>query len=142
MTYLRIVIAIITGAILGVFCIIGVGLRLFLSQTLVGNEWYLIGMWYNRVVMGLLIGLAGGIIIVKWKPDVTIGSKTFVFDSNVIPRGLILGLIVSSAIFISSGFIDITAFFAGIVYGLIIDFLATHGPDVWNLIRNKEEAHT
>ena len=103
----RISIALLTGAILGVFCIIGVGARIGYE-----NYIFLIGMWYNRVVMGLLIGLAGDIQITK-------GPK------NVLLRGTLLGLIVSSAIFISTEFRDIPSFFAGIAYGVIIDFVAS-----------------
>lgn len=103
----RILIALLTGAILGIFCIIGVGSRIGYD-----NYIFLIGMWYNRIVMGLLIGLAGYIQITK-------GSK------NVLFRGALLGLIVSSDIFISTEFRDIPSFFAGIVYGVIIDFVAS-----------------
>lgn len=104
----RILLAVITGAVLGVFCIIGVGTRIGFS----GNELFLFAMWYNRVIMGLLIGLAGDLNIIH-------------SDKNFIPRGLILGLLVTSAITLTSGFIDWPSFFAGIVYGVIIDFVAT-----------------
>ncbi len=103
----RILISLITGAILGVFCIVGVGARIGYQ-----NYIFLIGMWYNRVVMGLLIGLADDIQITK-------GAK------NVLLRGALFGLIVSSAIFISTEFRDAPSFFAGIVYGVIIDYVAS-----------------
>ena len=103
----RLLVSLITGAILGIFCIIGVGARIGYE-----NYIFLIGMWYNRIVMGLLIGLAGDIQITK-------GAKNFLF------RGALLGLIVSSAIFLSTEFRDIPSFFAGIVYGIIIDYAAT-----------------
>lgn len=103
----RILISLLTGAILGVFCIIGVGARIGYE-----NYIFLVGMWYNRIIMGLLIGLAGDIQITK-------DSK------NVLLRGALLGLIVSSAIFISTEFRDIPSFFAGIAYGVIIDFVAS-----------------
>ncbi len=103
----RLLIALLTGAILGIFCIIGVGNR-------IGYEHYifLIAMWYNRIIMGLMIGLAGDIVITK-------------NSSNVFIRGAFLGLIVSSAIFLSTEFRDTPSFFAGVVYGIIIDFVAT-----------------
>lgn len=103
----RILIGLLTGAILGVFCIIGVGARIGYE-----NYIFLIGMWYNRVVMGLLIGLADNIQITKG-------------DKNVLLRGALIGLIVSSAIFISTEFRDVPSFFAGIVYGVIIDYVAS-----------------
>lgn len=100
--------AVITGAVLGVLCIIGVGGRIGFH----GNELFLFAMWYNRVIMGLLIGLAGGLKIID-------------SENNYIVRGLILGLLVSSAITLTSGFMDVPSFFAGVVYGVIIDLAAT-----------------
>jgi hypothetical protein len=104
----RIAIAILTGSILGIFCIIGASARVGLS----GNELFLFALWYNRFLMGIVIGVASGLEIIKTK-------------WNVLLRGGILGLIVTSAFFLSTGFRDIPSFFAGIVYGLIIDYIAT-----------------
>lgn len=106
--YKRLWLATIAGAVLGIFCIIGIGLRLGFS----GNEMLLLGAWYNRLIMGLIIGLAGGITVWKGK-------------SNWVWRGLMFGLIVSFAWYLDTGFRDIMGFFAGLVYGLIIDFVAT-----------------
>ena len=103
----RIIISLITGGILGIFCIVGVGNRIGYE-----NYIFLIAMWYNRVVMGLIIGLADDIQIVK-------GAKNFLL------RGAFLGLFVSSAIFLTSEFRDVPSFFAGIVYGVIIDLIAS-----------------
>jgi len=104
----RIIIAIITGSILGIFCIIGVSKRLGLP----GNELFLFAIWYNRFLMGTVIGVASDLKIIKTK-------------WNVLLRGGILGLMVTSAFFLSTGFRDVPSFFAGIVYGLIIDYVAT-----------------
>lgn len=104
----RILISVIMGAVLGVLCIVGVGMRIGYS----GNELFLFAMWYNRIVMGLMIGLAYDIKIID-------------SDKNFILRGLILGLIVSLAITFTSEFRDWPSLFAGIAYGLIIDFVAT-----------------
>ncbi|MBU0671037.1 hypothetical protein KKF29_02660 [Patescibacteria group bacterium] len=104
----RLWLATATGATLGIFCIIGIGLRLGFS----GNEYLLAGAWFNRLLMGLMIGLAGGITISRGK-------------SNWAWRGLLFGLIVSFAWYLDTGFKDIMGFFAGVVYGLIIDFVAT-----------------
>lgn len=111
----RLIVSIISGMILGVFCIIG-------ASTRVGgfsrNELFLFAMWFNRVVIGLVIGLAGDWVIIK--------SST-----NRYLRGGILGLVISAAFFFSTGFRDVPAFFAGIVYGLIIEFV------LWYLYEKK-----
>ncbi|MBU0731698.1 hypothetical protein KKC88_02355 [Patescibacteria group bacterium] len=104
----RLWLAVGAGAALGVFCIIGIGIRLGFA----GNEMFLAAAWFNRVVMGLMIGLAGGITVWRGK-------------SNWVWRGLFFGLIVSFAWYLDTGFRDIMGFFAGVVYGLIIDFIAT-----------------
>ena len=104
----RLKIALICGALLGIFCIFGVGLRLGFG----GNEIFLLANWYNRVIMGLVIGLAGGITIVQGK-------------FNPILRGLFLGLMVSLTLFLGSELRDPLGFMAGIGYGLIIDYVAS-----------------
>ncbi|MFC2163166.1 hypothetical protein ACFLRF_05745 [Candidatus Altiarchaeota archaeon] len=104
----RLVLALICGAILGIFCILGVGLRLGFE----GNELFILATWYNRVIMGLIIGLAGGINVINNK-------------FNPLLRGLLLGLIVSLALYLSTELRDPLSFMAGIVYGVIIDYLAS-----------------
>ncbi|MFW5918695.1 MAG: hypothetical protein ACOCSF_00680 [Halanaeroarchaeum sp.] len=104
----RLLIGVLTGAFLGLFCIVGVGLRIGFA----GNETFLFAMWYNRVVMGLLIGLAGGLRLVDSR-------------YNVLLRGFLLGLVVTAAIAFTSEFRDWPSFFAGLAYGVIIDWVAT-----------------
>ena len=111
----RLSISIIVGALLGVLCIIGVGSRIPGGYLL--NIVFLIGMWYNRVIMGIVIGLAGDLQILKSENTSNLG--------NALVRGLIFGFLVSSAIFLSTEFRDVLAFFAGIAYGIIIDGVAT-----------------
>ncbi|MFO7967553.1 MAG: hypothetical protein R6U44_08145 [Archaeoglobaceae archaeon] len=111
--YKRLGISILLGAVLGILCIIGVGSRVGMT----GNEWYLFGMWYNRVVMGVLIGFAGSWQLIKGRENLL---------KNAVVRGLILGTIVTSAIFFSTEFKDVPSWFAGIAYGVIIDVVATH----------------
>jgi len=105
----RITISVLTGAFLGILCIIGVGTRIGFN----GNIVYLIGMWYNRVIMGLLIGLSGEIVLLEKRTN------------NTILRGAIIGLVVTTGILLSTSFKDIPSFFAGIVYGIIIDYVST-----------------
>lgn len=104
----RILIATITGALLGVFCIVGVGYRLGFE----GNWTFLLATWYNRVLMGFLIGAASDFEVISSK-------------KNKYVRGLIFGTLVTSALFLSTQFRDLPSFFAGIVYGVIIDYTAT-----------------
>jgi len=111
----RLGIAILSGALLGILCIIGVGARI--PGGYLANIIFLIGMWYNRVIMGLVIGLADEIIIIK-------GENGRMW-ANAIVRGLFFGFLVSSAIFLSTEFRDLPAFFAGLAYGVIIDLVAT-----------------
>lgn len=100
----RLKISLAVGAVLGVFCIIGVGYR----QGYTGNELYLFAMWYNRIIMGLLIGFAG-----NW------------LDDRFVIRGLILGTLVTTAFFFSTAFRDWPGWLAGVAYGVIIDYFAT-----------------
>jgi hypothetical protein len=115
MNWKRLGIAVLAGALLGILCIVGVGSRI--PGGYLTNIVFLIGMWYNRVIMGMLIGLADEIVIVKGE-----NGKKLV---NAVVRGLIFGLLVSSAIFLSTEFRDLPSFFAGVAYGLIIDIVAT-----------------
>jgi len=97
-----------TGAILGILCIIGVGTSIGFS----GNLVYLIGMWYNRVIMGLVIGFAG-----SW--------QFFKGKNNPLARGFVLGFVISLALFLSTELRDPVGFGAGIIYGIIIDYVAS-----------------
>lgn len=103
----RIVISIITGSLLGILCIIGAGVRM----GFVGNEVFLAATWFNRFMMGAVIGLAGGLKITK--------------SYNPLIRGGLLGLMVTFSLYISTNFIDTPGFIAGIIYGVIIDAVAT-----------------
>ncbi len=106
----RLWLGIFTGAVLGIFCIVGGALRLGWQ----GNQLLLFGLWYNRLVMGLMIGLAGDWELVpgKW---------------NWALRGAGLGLLVSAAYFFTTGASDWVSFLAGILYGLIIELVIRRG---------------
>ncbi|MFW9847850.1 MAG: hypothetical protein ACFFF4_01855 [Candidatus Thorarchaeota archaeon] len=120
--YRRIGIATILGAALGVLCIIGVGGRIDGGYN--ANMIYLLGIWYNRLIMGILIGFSGEWIILKSDRTKNIG--------NAVIRGLIFGILISLATTFNlvsiSGTMgpDILGFFAGIAYGPIIDLVATY----------------
>ena len=97
----RLLNAIIAGAILGVFCIIGAYARSGNTAT-IGE---LFSLWYNRIIIGIIIGA-------PW------GKTTRV---KALIRGALLGLLVSFAFYSTTGFQDHISFIAGIVYGLIIE---------------------
>ena len=97
----RLLNAIIAGAILGVFCIIGAYYRS--GNTATYGE--LFSLWYNRIIIGLVIGA-------PWMKTTKI--KTLL-------RGALLGLLVSFAFYSYTGFQDHISFAAGIIYGLIIE---------------------
>jgi hypothetical protein len=103
----RLFIAIMTGAGLGIFCIIGVGVRLGFS----GNELFIFSTWLNRVITGMVIGL------------VSSGIKSN--SKYVLLRGAFFGLVISGSFYLATDFKDTPGFFAGIVYGVIIDYVAT-----------------
>lgn len=96
--------AIAAGAVLGVFCIMGAWIRSGPAQ---GTD-YFFSFWYNRLLMGVVIGLSGG---QKGKPHLL--------------RGAGLGFLVSFAFYSSTGFHDPMGFLAGIIYGMIIEFFAS-----------------
>ena len=52
----RMKVCIAAGAILGIVCIIGAQLRSGFGR----DASYLFAFWYNRLLMGVVIGLAGG----------------------------------------------------------------------------------
>lgn len=103
----RLPFSIILGGVLGLLCIVGVGTRLGYE----GNELFIFANWYNRVLMGVVIGLL---------------PKT---KSNVLIRGGVFGLLISLGFWLTSSLRDAMGFFAGIAYGVIIDYFATKYSD-------------
>jgi hypothetical protein len=98
----------IMGAIMGVLCIIGASKR---AGGLSGNELFLLAMWYNRLVMGLVVGLASGLRLIDG-------------PLNRYLRAVILGFMVSLAIFLSTAMRDVPALFAGPVFAVAIEYVA------------------
>ena len=117
--YKRLIISTITGAVLGVACILGVGQRIPGGYTGDGNLSYLFGIWAMRVLLGIMIGLAAGIVFIKGE-----GWERWV---NAGVRGTIFGLLFSVAILLMDKYFEagIATSIAGIAYGLIIDLIAT-----------------
>lgn len=100
----RMLVCIVSGAILGVVCIGGALVRSGFQS----DAYFLFALWYNRLLMGLVVGLAWG------KPNLL----------KEVGRGAFLGLVVSFAFYSSTGFSDLISFLAGIIYGMIIAFIA------------------
>ena len=98
----QLIIGLISGGILGVVCIVGASLR---SPDVLPTT-YLFAFWYNRVIIGLTIGLM---------PLSTLKKDLL--------KGIIFGAIVSFAFYSSTNFMDLTGFLAGVVYGAIIPFV-------------------
>jgi hypothetical protein len=100
----RMLVSLLAGAILGVVCIVGASIRSgFQVET-----YFLFAFWYNRVLMGFVIGLLDG----KFEL------------SRLLLRGALVGLLVSFAFYSSIGFGDPVGFIAGIIYGVIIEYAA------------------
>lgn len=100
----RINVCIASGAVLGLICIAGAMIRSGFEK----DSMYLFAFWYNRLLMGVVIGLAGRIRE----------------RSKAIGRGALLGLLVSFAFYSSTAFDDGIGFLAGIVYGVIIEYVS------------------
>ncbi len=97
----RLVFGLGLGAILGIVCILGASLRMPGELSAI----YLFSFWFNRLLMGLVIGLFS-------KPKtITIGLL----------RGVLLGAFVSFAFYSATEFRDLMGFLAGVVYGIIIE---------------------
>lgn len=96
--------SVLTGAALGVVCIIGALIRSGGSS----GAAFLFALWFNRLLMGMVIGLMEDI---KETP-------------RLILRGAVTGLLVSFAFYSADGFGDAVSFLAGIVYGVIIEMVA------------------
>jgi hypothetical protein len=97
----RLVNGLIMGAILGVFCIVGANVR-FGGQL---DTLYMFSYWLNRVAIGLVIGQ-----LIK---DYGLGYRLI--------RGLVAGLFVSFLFYSATDFLDTMGFFAGAIYGIIIE---------------------
>ncbi len=96
----RMIISLITGGLLGVVCILGATLRYQENVSTV----YLFAFWFNRLLMGLVIG--------------------FVSNNLNLPKRLMigfgLGLVVSFAFYSATEFYDLVGFLVGGIYGMII----------------------
>ena len=100
----RFLVSIIAGAILGVVCVVGAQIRSSFDYSTA----YLFSFWFNRLLMGIVIGL----LVVE--PNI----------KKALLRGAIIGIVISFAFYSSTGFNDHIGFLVGAVYGVIIEFVA------------------
>jgi len=127
--YLRTLISTGLGVILGIFCILGVSQRLPVSPE-PNASIYLLGAWYNRLIMGIMIGLAGELHFLSDKYRIT--------ESMI--RGVVIGAIISVSFSFLQQKFTLTYFFAGITYGLIIDSVTTWlVPKILQKTKNKNK---
>ena len=113
----RIVIGLISGALLGIVCIVGATLRDVSSDGV-----FLFSFWFNRVLMGLVIGLLPKD---KLKP--------------LLLKGAGLGLLVSFAFYSATDFLDLVGFLAGIAYGIIIAVAIYYFVDVLGVMNKNKQ---
>lgn len=89
------------GLILGVVCVLGAMLR---AGEVLSFE-YLFAFWYNRLLMGIVIGL----------------FPVWTLRESLI-RGAIIGLLVSFAFFSATSYQDWIGFLFGAIYGMIVEY--------------------
>lgn len=116
MNFKRIIFGTIFGAISGVICIIGMVFLNMIPAYLIFpyNILYLVGGIYNRIIMGILIGFAEDLKIIKEEDD----------PLNSLIRGLLMGALVSTAGFFYGA--AISFFLMGLLYGALTDLITTY----------------
>ena len=104
----RLIIATILGILCGLFCMYGTISKFpeFAADTL-----FLVGIVYNRALIGVVIGIADNI------------------DIHPALRGAVIGVVVSMAmaIFSTEGMLALLGF--GLVYGVLIDVVTSRLED-------------
>lgn len=104
----RMLLSLLAGTLLGVVCIVGASIR---SDAALEFS-YALAFWYNRLLMGFVIGLMSDL------PGL----------GKALLRGAIVGLFVSFAFYSATGFGDPVGFLAGLLYGIIMEYVAFRRP--------------
>ena len=112
----RMIIALVLAALFGIYCAYGTT-EYMKTARVPGFEVtieYLLPIFYNRVLMGFAVGLAGGVVLTRRK------------FANAAIRGAILGAIFSLGISLY-GFLTGAYVFMifGAIYGAVTDLAAT-----------------
>ncbi len=104
----RLIIATILGILCGLFCMYG---TIFKFPEFAADTLFLIGIVYNRALIGVVIGIADNI------------------DLHPALRGAVIGVVVSMAmaIFSAEGMFVLLGF--GLVYGVLIDVVTSRLED-------------
>lgn len=103
----RLMICLILGALAGLYCAFATAAFNKVSLD------YLIYIWYNRLILGFVISIADKITIIKNK------------RGNSIVRGAVIGGLLSIIVVIIPGLATISYLFVGILFGALIDLIAT-----------------
>ncbi|MBD3230419.1 MAG: hypothetical protein GF329_19725 [Candidatus Lokiarchaeota archaeon] len=111
----RLIISVILGVVFGILCATGAFI-LFQENTEIPNLIiYVTGAFYNRVIMGFLIGFADRLKIYKDKENII----------NSIIRGAVLGIIVSVGFAFFNVTLNVNFFIMGIIFGILNDIIST-----------------
>ena len=108
--------ALITAVIFGILCVLSFVIRFGYKNNFV----YLLALFYNRLLIGIIIGL--------------LPTKKGLI---VLFRGLILGFLVGLGLDLSSGFADIVALIGGGVTGIFVDAVASKYTNIFIRFFNK-----
>lgn len=98
----RLLIGVLAGSVLGVFCIIGAQLRYEAGVT----NTYLFSFWLNRFLMGFVIALLPNCKVL-WR---------------LLVRGAVVGLLIGFTFYSATEYFDLTGFLVSAIYGVIIAF--------------------
>ncbi|MBD3253484.1 MAG: hypothetical protein GF383_00245 [Candidatus Lokiarchaeota archaeon] len=107
----RMAICLVLGAIAGVICAIGTATAPIPAE--LRTIEFLLYVWYNRLMLGFILGFADNITIIKND------------YGNVIIRGAVIGGVFSLLMVIPAGISAISYLYAGIIFAIIIDLIAT-----------------
>lgn len=99
------------GMIAGIICVLGNIPNIPIDSA---NASYLVIAFWERTILGLIIGCFGSVEIKKGNPIV-----------DAIIRGAFFGMSLSWHMAFFSNIFSINYFFAGIVFGILIDIILT-----------------
>ena len=120
MSWRRLTVGTVLGALLGVVCVSGVSQRLPAAP--VPNETlYLVNAWFQRLLMGVLVGLAGWIRLVGRVDS----------GLNAAMRGVLCGALTSVPFAFLGQEVTVTYFLAGLGFGCVCDLLTTLHSRRW-----------